>query len=57
MTIDASKYIIRPATSDDVDFLVETVLQAEKSSSGVCGMANYFEITENDLRKYIKDAF
>ncbi|MBP5540256.1 MAG: hypothetical protein J6X88_01275 [Bacteroidales bacterium] len=57
MTIDASKYIIRPAVIEDVDFLVETVLQAEKSSSGVCGMANYFEITENELRNYIKQAF
>ena len=57
MTIDASKYIIRPAVIEDVDFLVETVLQSEKSSSGVCGMANYFEITENELRNYIKKAF
>jgi len=57
MTIDASKYIIRPAVLGDIDFLVETVIQAEKSSSGMCGMANYFEITEDELRNYIKQAF
>ncbi len=57
MTIDASKYKIRPATLDDVDFLTETVLQAEKSSSGMCGMAKYFEITEDELRGYIKQTF
>lgn len=57
MTIDASKYIIRPAVLDDIDFLVETVIQAEMSSSGMCGMANYFEITEDELRNYIKQAF
>ncbi|MBR3492361.1 MAG: hypothetical protein IKH44_08700 [Bacteroidales bacterium] len=57
MTIDASKYIIRPAVLGDIDFLVETVIQAEKSSSGMCGMANYFEITEDELRNYIKLAF
>ena len=57
MKIDANKYIIRPATLDDIDFLTETVLQAEKSSSGICGMAKYFEITEEELRGYIKQAF
>lgn len=57
MTIEASKYIIRLAKYDDIDFLTETVLQAEKSSSGMCGMANYFEITEDELRNYIKQAF
>lgn len=57
MTIDASKYIIRPAVLGDIDFLVETVIQAEKSSSGMCGMANYFEITEDELRNYLKQAF
>jgi hypothetical protein len=57
MAIDASKYIIRPAVLGDIDFLVETVIQAEKSSSGMCGMANYFDITEDELRNYIKQAF
>lgn len=57
MTIDASKYIIRSAVLGDIDFLVETVIQAEKSSSGMCGMANYFEVTEDELRNYIKQAF
>ena len=57
MIIDSSKYLIRPATLDDIDFLAETVIQAEKSSSGMCGMANYFAVTEDEMRNYIKKAF
>lgn len=57
MRIDPSKYVIRPATLNDIDFLAETVIQSEKSSSGMCGMANFFAVTENEMRSYIKQAF
>jgi ribosomal protein S18 acetylase RimI-like enzyme len=53
--IDDSKYIIRKATLDDVDFLVTTIIEAEKSSTNNLGLANYFEVTEEELRQYLKD--
>lgn len=55
--MEGSKYIFRPATMEDIDFLVETVIQAEKSSTGVCGLANYFAVTEDEMRNYLKQAF
>ena len=53
--IDDSKYIIRKATLDDVDFLVTTIIEAEKSSTNNLGLANYFEVTEDELRQYLKE--
>lgn len=55
--IDSTKYIFRPATTDDIPFLVETVIQAEKSATGVCGMANHFGITEEELKRYLTQMF
>lgn len=52
--IDDSKYIIRKATMDDVDFLVTTIIEAEKSSTNNLGLANYFEVSEDELRQYLK---
>lgn len=52
--IDDSKYIIRKATLNDVDFLVTTIIEAEKSSTNNLGLANYFEISEDELRHYLK---
>lgn len=53
--IDDNKYIIRKATLDDVEFLVTTIIEAEKSSTNNLGLANYFEVTEEELRQYLKD--
>ena len=53
--IDDNKYIFRKATSDDVDFLVTTIIEAEKSSTNNLGLANYFEVTEDELRQYLKE--
>ena len=55
--IDGDKYSIRPATINDVDFLAETVIQAEKSSTGMCGLANYFSVSEEEMRGYVKQMF
>lgn len=55
--IDPNKYIIRPATVNDIDFLVETVIQAEKSSTGNCGLANYFDVTVEEMRDYLTKMF
>lgn len=47
------KLIIRPATIRDIDFVVTTIIEAEKSSTGKIGSANYFEISEDDYRQYL----
>lgn len=52
--IDPNKYIFRRATIKDVDFITNTIVEAEKSSSDKCGMANYFNISEDELMKYLK---
>ena len=55
--IDPNKYIIRPATTNDIVFLVETVIQAEKSSTSNCGLANYFDVTVEEMRDYLTKLF
>lgn len=48
-----NKLILRQATLDDMDFIVTTIIEAEKSSTDKIGPANYFEISEEDYRKYL----
>jgi hypothetical protein len=40
---------------DDIDFLVTTIIEAEKSSTNNLGLANFFEITESELRHYLRE--
>lgn len=47
MEFDERKLVVREATLDDVDFIVTTIIEAEKSSINKIGSANYFEITED----------
>jgi len=54
MKFDELKLIIRPATLDDIDFVVTAIIEAEKSFTDKIGPANYFELSENDYRRYIK---
>lgn len=49
----SEKLRIRPATLNDVDFIATTIIEAEKSSTDKIGPANYFEISEDDYRKYL----
>lgn len=49
--IDNGKYIIRKATINDVDFITTTIIEAEKSSTNNLGLANYFDMTEDELRQ------
>ena len=35
--------------------MVTTIIEAEKSSTNHLGLANYFEVTEAELRQYLKD--
>lgn len=48
-------YLIRQATVGDIDFIVDTIVAAEKSSTGNLGLANYFEVTEDQLRQYLRE--
>ena len=51
--IDDNKYIIRKATLDDVEFIATVIIEAEKSMTNNFGLANFFELSEEDIRKYI----
>lgn len=50
---DPNKLVLRQATLDDMSFIVTTIIEAEKSSTDKIGPANYFEISEEDYRKYL----
>jgi len=52
--MDTSKIIVRRATMDDVDFIVDTIVAAEKSGTNNFGLAKLFEVTEDEMRGYIK---
>ena len=45
--------IIRRATIDDIDFLVDTIVAAEKSGTDNFGLAKLFEVSEGEMRGYI----
>ena len=51
----SNQYKIREATIDDIDFVIDTIIAAEKSSTGNLGLSNYFEVSESDLRNYLHD--
>lgn len=51
---DINKLNVRPATLDDVDFIVTTIVEAEKSSTDRIGPANYFEIGETEYKEYLR---
>lgn len=51
--IDDSKYIFRDATIKDIDFLSKAIVEAKKGGSDMCGMANLFELTEDEFRGYV----
>jgi ribosomal protein S18 acetylase RimI-like enzyme len=47
-------YIIRKATKADVGFLIEAIIQAEKGNKDTLGLSTLFELTENEVRSYLK---
>lgn len=52
-TFNREKLTIRQATLDDVDFIATTIIESGKSSTDKIGSANYFELSEEDYRKYL----
>lgn len=48
-----SEFIIRSATIKDIDFLVDTIVAAEKSGTDNFGLAKLFELSEDNMRHYL----
>lgn len=46
--------LIRRATTDDIGFLVDTIVAAEKSGTDNFGLAKLFDFSEEEMREYIK---
>jgi len=46
-------FIIRIATTDDVDFLVDTIIEAEKSGTNILTYSTIFGLSEAEARDYI----
>lgn len=48
-----SEYVIRKATINDVNFLADVIIGAEKSLTDNLGLANFFELTEEEVKELI----
>ena len=48
--------IIRKAVDRDIPFIVETIIEGEKSGTRRIGLANHFGLSEEDLRVFLKQA-
>lgn len=46
---------IREATVEDIPFVVEAIIAAEKSGSEVCGLCRLFELAEPEMRSYLAE--
>ena len=47
------KYSLRPAKISDIKFLSKVIIEAEKSGTDKIGLANVFNLTENELKEYL----
>ena len=47
------EYVIRKATLQDVDFLADVIIGAEKSFTQNLGLANFFEISEERAKELL----
>ena len=52
--IDDRKYILREARTDDIGFLIDVIIEAEKSGSGNCGLASLYGLTVEEIKPYLK---
>lgn len=48
-------FIFKRATLDDVEFVADIITEAEKSMTGRNGLANLFDLSDNDFKKYVID--
>jgi hypothetical protein len=51
----ASEILFRKANHADIPFLIDTIVEAEKSGSDIFSYSNIFEISENDIRNIFAD--
>jgi hypothetical protein len=49
------EFIFRTATIYDVPFLVETIIEAEKSGSNILSWTTIFGLSESDSKRYLTD--
>ena len=45
---------VRPAVPADIPFLIETIIQAEKSGTGQCALLELWSCDESQLREYLR---
>ena len=50
-----NEHIIRSATIDDISFLVETIIEAEKSGTDRLSYSTVFGLSNKDTHKYLND--
>lgn len=50
-----NEFVLRHATINDVPFLVETIIEAEKSGTDKLSYSTVFGLSDEDSRKYIAD--
>ncbi|MGA2408662.1 MAG: GNAT family N-acetyltransferase [Bacteroidales bacterium] len=51
------EFFIRKATLNDVPFLVETIIEAEKSGTDKLSYSTVFDLSLEEVRKYLADMF
>ena len=49
------KLIIRSATRNDIPFLVDTIIEAEKAGTNVLSWSTIFGLSEGEVRKYLAE--
>jgi ribosomal protein S18 acetylase RimI-like enzyme len=49
-----SKYNIRDATIDDIDFIVKAIIEAEKSGSDILSYSKIFNLSEEEVSKIFR---
>ncbi len=48
-------FLFRKATQDDVDFIIEAIIEAEKSGTEVISLCKLLDINENELKIILKN--
>ncbi len=46
---------IRQASTDDIDFVIETIIESEKSGSNVISTCKIFDLTEDEYKNILKE--
>ena len=47
------KYLLRRATINDIDFIVDVIISAEKGGTDKLGLSNIFGLSEQELRTFL----